>query len=543
MDNEKMKSISSGNFWEKESFFILVLLFFCYLLFFFHLGARPLWDGDEGMHATTSKEMVLSGDWITPTFNGERFYDKPVLYNWFVSLSFLIFGFTEFAARFPSALLGTGCVMVVYLLGRGLFGPGVGFLSGVILATSGELIVLSRVVVHDIALAFFMTLSLSFFYRGYQDERLRKRYLLLFYASAGFAVLAKGPVGVLLPSLIIGLFLLIRKRLSFLKELLTPPGILLFVAIAAPWYVLISLRNRDYGSYFFIQQNLMNFLSSEARHRAPFYDYFPVVMGGFFPWSCFLPVALFRALRELFAKGDDRILFLTLWFLVIFLFFSTASSKLPTYILPLFPAVSCLVGLLWFDLLKTPTPGLRRGFLFSFVLLFGILIAATFCLWLDPFTSLKVEYGLDLPRLKFYAFPFIGAFIVSFTLFLKKHLKASFLTLVGAIVSAILFCSLVILPIMDPYRSTRGLARKLDQVLAPGEKLVLVRVMRDSALFYTNRKALLLNTRKELTDFLGSPERVYCIIKRSLFESNETFGPLADVVDQEGHKVILSNKK
>jgi 4-amino-4-deoxy-L-arabinose transferase-like glycosyltransferase len=254
-------------------------------------------------------------------------------------------------------------------------------------------------------------------------------------------------------------------------------------------------------------------------------------------------VALFRALRELFAKGDDRILFLTLWFLVIFLFFSTASSKLPTYILPLFPAVSCLVGLLWFDLLKTPTPGLRRGFLFSFVLLFGILIAATFCLWLDPFTSLKVEYGLDLPRLKFYAFPFIGAFIVSFTLFLKKHLKASFLTLVGAIVSAILFCSLVILPIMDPYRSTRGLARKLDQVLAPGEKLVLVRVMRDSALFYTNRKALLLNTRKELTDFLGSPERVYCIIKRSLFESNETFGPLADVVDQEGHKVILSNKK
>jgi hypothetical protein len=543
MDNEKVKSISSGNFWERESFFILALLFLCYLLFFFHLGSRPLWDGDEGMHATTSKEMVLGGDWITPTFNGERFYDKPVLYNWFVSVSFLIFGFTEFAARFPSALLGTGCVMVVYLLGRGLFGPGVGFLSGVILATSGEIIVLSRVVVHDIALAFFMTLSLYFFYRGYQDERLRKRYLLLFYASSGFAVLAKGPVGALLPGLIIGLFLLIRKRLSFLKELLTPVGILLFVAIAAPWYVLISLRNRDYGSYFFIHQNLMNFLSSEARHRAPFYYYFPVVMGGFFPWSCFLPVALFRALRELFAKGDDRILFLTLWCLVIFLFFSTASSKLPTYILPLLPAASCLVGLLWFDLLKTPTPGLRRGFLFSFVLLFGILIPATFCLWLDPFPSLKLEYGLDLPRLRFYAFPFIGAFIVSFTLFLKKHLKASLLTLVGAIVSAILFCSLVILPIMDPYRSTRGLARKLDQELAPGEKLVLVRVMRDSALFYTNRKALLLNTRKELMDFLGSPERVYCIIKRSLFESNEAFGPLADVVEQEGHKVILSNKK
>jgi len=96
---------------------------------------------------------------------------------------------------------------------------------------------------------------------------------------------------------------------------------------------------------------------------------------------------------------------------------------------------------------------------------------------------------------------------------------------------------------MDPYRSTKGLAQKLDRVLAPGEKLVLVRVMRDSALFYTNRKALLLNTRKELTDFLDSPGRVYCIIKRSLFESNKTFGPMADIIDQEGHKVILSNKK
>ena len=176
-------------------------------------------------------------------------------------------------------------------------------------------------------------------------------------------------------------------------------------------------------------------------------------------------------------------------------------------------------------------------------LLFVILVPAIIYLWFDPFTSLKLEYGLDMQRLRYYALPFTGVFILSFCLFLKKHLRASLFTLAGAIVSAILFCFLVILPIMDPYRSTRGLALKLDQVLAPGEKLVLVRVMRDSTLFYTNRKALLLNTRKELTDFLGSPQKVYCIIKRSLFESNETFGPLAEIVEQEGHKVILSNKK
>ena len=196
---------------KKEIFFVLILLSLCFLLFFFRLGTPPLWDGDEGMHAATSKDMVLSGDWITPTLNGEKFYDKPVLYNWFVSLSFLVFGFNEFAARLPSALLGTGCVLIVYLLARGMFGPTAGLLSGVFLATSGEQMILSRVVVHDIALAFFMTLSLFFFYAGFKREQGRKRYFLLFYASAGFAVLAKGPVGILLPVLIIGLFLLLGE--------------------------------------------------------------------------------------------------------------------------------------------------------------------------------------------------------------------------------------------------------------------------------------------------------------------------------------------
>src|SRR5512147_2680299 len=138
-----------GRIWEKEIFLILILLLLCLIVFFFHLGKNPLWDGDEGMHAATSKDMILSGDWITPTFNGEKFYDKPVLYNWFVSLSFSAFGFNEFAARLPSALLGTGCVIIVFLLGRSIGGPLAGFLSGIILATSGEHVILSRVVVHD----------------------------------------------------------------------------------------------------------------------------------------------------------------------------------------------------------------------------------------------------------------------------------------------------------------------------------------------------------------------------------------------------------
>jgi len=283
-------------------------------MFFFRLGSRPLWNIDEGKHAVTSKEMVLSGDWITTTLYGENFYDKPILFNWLVALSFLVFGFTEFAARFPAAILGLGCVGVTYLLGRSMFGPTTGFLGGMILATSGMFIVLSRSVVHDISLVFFMTLALFFFYLGYTSEQRRKTYFLLFYASLGFAVLAKGPMGVLLPGLIIGLLLLLKGKLRFLKEMEMGWGVVVFLIVAAPWYVLISLNNSDYAGYFFIENNIMRFLSLEARHARPFWFYFPVLLGGFSPWSFFLPLAFIRVFRGGWKSMNERTLFLILWF-------------------------------------------------------------------------------------------------------------------------------------------------------------------------------------------------------------------------------------
>jgi 4-amino-4-deoxy-L-arabinose transferase-like glycosyltransferase len=337
-----------------ETLFLLALLLLCSFLFFFHLGARPLWDRDEGEHASTSKEMLLSGDWVTPKLNGENFYDKPVLHYWFVAVSFLIFGITEFAARLPAALLGLGGVLITYGLGRRMFGPTAGFLAGVILATSPEYYMLSRTVVHDISLVFFITLALLFFYRGFQEEKHRRRRFLLFYVFLGFAVLAKGPVGIVLPAVIVGLFLILTKRPGFLREMEIGWGLLIFLAVAAPWYVLVSARNADYGSYFFIKNNVMRFLSSRAQHRGPLYYYFPALFGGLFPWSCFLPLALIGAFRGLLKKGNEARLFLVLWVAVTFLFFSVARSKLSTYILPLFPAVSLLVGGLWSDL--TPGP-------------------------------------------------------------------------------------------------------------------------------------------------------------------------------------------
>ena len=149
-----------------EKTLVTLLVALCLVLFFFHLGARPLWDIDEGTHAATSKTMVLTGDWITPKHNGENFYDKPAMYNWLVAGAYEVMGFTELASRLPSAILGLACVFVTYLLGRGMFNPLAGFLGASVLATSLMFLIHARFVVHDIALAFFVTLALHAWKKG-----------------------------------------------------------------------------------------------------------------------------------------------------------------------------------------------------------------------------------------------------------------------------------------------------------------------------------------------------------------------------------------
>jgi 4-amino-4-deoxy-L-arabinose transferase-like glycosyltransferase len=537
------KGNSKAKISRNEVAFMLILVGLCLVLFFFRLGARPLWDTDEGMHAATSKDMVLSGDWITPRLNGENFYDKPVLHNWLVAISFVVFGFTEFAARFPAAILGLGCVLITYLLGKRMFNPVVGLLSGSILATSIEFIILSRVVVHDISLVFFLSLALYLFYRGYEDQKNRRACFLLGYASMGFAALAKGPLGLLLPALIAGLFLILKRRLGLLKEMELAWGMLIFLGIAAPWYILISLRNPDYSGYFFVQQNLMSFLSQEARHPRPFYYYFPVLLGGFLPWSFFLPLALFRAFQEGYRRMGEGTLFVVVWFGAIFLFFSIASSKLSPYILPLFPAASLMVGLAWHDLLTKPTQGLRRGFLYSYLSLVVILLVGGLYIQINPLTRMEARYGIDLVRVNYFFLLVIGSAVVVLVMFIRAHYWASFSTLAGAVVVSILFFVLLMVPSIDPYRSTKGLAQKLDAMLAPEEELVFFEDLGDSALFYTNRRAIVFRTPQELKDYLASERRVFCVIEKEHYRRLENLEKMTYVLGQEGRKLLISNKR
>jgi len=536
-------SILSEPLGKRDYYSILMLCGLCLLLFFFRLGDNPLWDVDEGMHAATSKDMVLTGDWVTTRVNGLNFYDKTVLFNWFAALSFVLFGFTEFAARMPAALLGLGTVLATYLLGRRMFGSTVGLLGGAVLATSPEFIVLSRTVMHDISLAFFITLGLSFFYRAYSLERRRAMNLFLFYASLGFAVLAKGPVGLLLPAMIVGLFLLIRGRLAFLKEMSLGRGVIIFLAVAAPWYVLISMRNADYVSYFFLKQNLGNFLSKvHATHPRPFYFYIPALLGGMLPWSFFTPLAVYRSLRRGLNQMDDADLFLFLWFSAIFLFFSAANSKLETYILPAFPAVALLIAKIWKELLAGPDAGLRRGAFWSLTPLPVLFLAATSFIMLKQPAARKLElqYGIRLYDSSAFWMVITAILFAACVFFLLRQYRAAFIALSSTFVAGLLVFIVLYLPAIDPYRSTVTLAKAMDRMLPPGERLVFFWRIRDSALFYTNRRATILYTEEKLHDYLTSGKTALCVIEKEQYRQFPQIVALSSVLSEEGNKVLIS---
>jgi 4-amino-4-deoxy-L-arabinose transferase-like glycosyltransferase len=534
--------MSEKLFWNKETLFVITLVVTCWILFFFGLGDIPIKDIDEAMHAATSRDMVLSGDWVTPRFNGKNFYDKTPLYNWLAAISFLIFGFTEFAARLPAALLGSGCVMITYWLARSMFGPVVAFLSALVLATSAEVIVLARVVVHDISLAFFVTLALTLFFVGYKNEEHRKPAFLFGYAALGFAVLAKGPVGVVLPMMIIGLFLICKRQLRFLKEMQIGWGLLIFLAVAAPWYILMSVRNPDYSEYFFLKQNIGSFLSQQSRHPKPFYYYIPVLMGGFFPWSLFLPLALFRAIRAKAALHGDGVIFALIWFGVVFIFFSMASSKLGTYILPLFPAAALLVGVVWHDLLYASNRVLHKGVFYSYLPFAGIMPLALVYLWLFPPGSLTTDTEITMRPVYFLAVWVVGCALLSIGLITKKKYRAFIGSIAGMAATLFLLVLIYIAPLLGPLISSKELALKLDKLLDPGESITFYLKARASFIFYTDRSAELLENPQQLMEYMEHRKKVYCVFKYDDWEDVANLHDTMQIVAKVGDKLIVSNR-
>lgn len=526
---------------------VLALVALCVLLFFFGLGSRAIWDIDEGKHASTTKVMVQTGDWITPTLDGEPFFDKPILFNWLGAIAFALLGFTEFAARLPAALLGTLGVLSVYWFGRRVFGEDTGFLSGLVLATSLLFIVLSRVVVHDIALAVSTSLCLFFFYLGATEEERRGRWFLLFYVAAGFAVLAKGPLGLALPGLVIGLYLVLTRRLGLVREMRIGWGLLIVPAIALPWYLAISLANPEYPAYFFAK-HLAHLGSKDLRHAHGFFYYVPYLIGGTFPWTAFFPLALVRGFRRAFARhaepdpAADGIRFLLVWIVASYLFFSTASAKLPTYLLPLFPPIALLVAIFLRELATTASDGLRRA-------AFWLHLPVTLGLWaafayaqLEPPVRLTEKYGVDLGKLDIFLLTIAGFAAVALYFLWRRRTDLAAATLVALMACGLVFFTTAFAPDIDPYRAAKRLSARIEEELAPEGRMCFYHRRKDSALFYTDRELVMPETVGDVGRLLAASEPVMCLIDD---REMQVLAPLRDrfeVLDREGNTYLISNR-
>ena len=311
---------------------------------FLKLGAPALFEPDEGRNAEKAREILLLDDWITPHENFLVVLDKPISYYWLVAASYEAFGVSEWSARLPSALAGAGCVLLIFSFGLRFFGFWEGLWGGVVLGTSLEFYVLARTVIFDMTLTFFTTLSLYSFFSALQEEKIlpRRSWLGLMYVSLAIATLVKGPIGVVLPGVVVFVYLLLCGKLSTLSKLDLHFGIPLFLLLVGPWYYEVERFNPGYLRYFFWEENFIRYFTAHFNRIEPWYYFFFVIAAGFLPWSLCIPGALRQAWRS---RRNDTFLFLLGWTLLPFLFFSFSGAKLPHYILPIFPPLALLTGI------------------------------------------------------------------------------------------------------------------------------------------------------------------------------------------------------
>ena len=326
---------------------LLLLAGFCAFLFFFGLGHFGLLGADEPRYAQVAREMLARHDWITPTLGGKPWLEKPVLYYWQAMLSFSIFGVTDWAARIPSAVDAVFMVAAVYMFLR-RFRYESPLDGALITASCAGVIGFARAAATDMPLASMFAIAMLAWYAWLESSE--KKYLAAFYVFLGLGTLAKGPVAPVLAYVVIVLFVILRRDYRALRSTLWFPGIILFLAVTLPWYVMVELRNPEFFRVFILEHNLARFGSNLYQHKQPFWYYLPVSILALMPWTLFTAAACVQALRTLRAdrsqpapSKNEFTLYLVLWLIVPVAFFSISQSKLPGYILPTIPAGALLV--------------------------------------------------------------------------------------------------------------------------------------------------------------------------------------------------------
>ena len=323
-----MKQIEKNN--------LLIVTVAALFIILFGISGTPLLDPDEPVYAETAREMLQTGDFLSPRIFGDFWYDKPPMYYWLTAIAQFIFGDGEFAARFPAGLMACATSVMLYIAGTKLFNERAGFWSAMVLTSCVQFFYMGKAAVTDTTLLFFMTGALLSF--------IHKRYWLM-YVCMALATVTKGPIGIVFPGAIIFLYLLFMGQLREILRMHVIRGLLVYFAIAAPWYyAMYTVHGMEFINTFLGFHNITRFTTAEHANRVTFWYYFPVIILGLFPWTGMLIQSIKASIQE--SRIDDmrNLMFMHIWWVFVLLFFTICKTKLVSYILPMFPALALIIG-------------------------------------------------------------------------------------------------------------------------------------------------------------------------------------------------------
>jgi len=481
---------------------LLLLVAFCGFLFFYGLGAFGLLGADEPRYAQIAREMLDRDDWITPTLNGKPWLEKPPLYYWQAMLTYRAGralssasdGVTDQSARFPAAMDAAFMIVAIYLFLR-RFRPGTELDAALITASCVGVIGFAHAAATDMPLAATFTIALLSWYAWYESQK--RVFLAVFYFFLALGILAKGPVAPALAGVIVVLFAAVKRSWNLVLRTLWLPGILLFLAVALPWYVAVQVRNPEFFRVFILEHNLSRFSTNRYHHPQPFWFYLPVFLLAVTPWAFWLLAALVECIRRarragraaLASSADSWLLFLLIWIFLPLFFFSASQSKLPGYILPAVPAAALFVaddlawrreeeiGISW---RLAAVHGVLCGLL-AFSALSAASIAVTHRLAFGPATYVAAALGLVI------TLGIITALVTSSGTRLVR--SATMIAVIVSVAAVIRFAA----PIIDATQSSRPVAATIRAFSREPVPVALYRVSRVEQYgleFYLNRPAL-----------------------------------------------------
>ncbi len=339
----QVNQIRQSNILNPVSILILVVVYT--LLWFGTLNYRHLIPSDEGRYAEIAREMLVTGDWVTPRYNGYKYFEKPPLQIWATATAFNIFGVGDWQARLWTALTGFLTIVFIGFTGARIYSSRAGRLAAVALASSPMWVIGGHINSLDMGLSAFLVAALCslLLAQTSSNKTYSRDWMWACWAFMALATLSKGVIGVAIPGMVFAVYSITAWDWKIWKRLHIISGSIFFLAITAPWFVLIAQRNPEFLEFFFIHEHLQRFTQTAHSRTGPIYFVLPLLLLGFLPWIAQVPGAIAQTWRERNREFSSGWL-LTCWFVVILGFFSISQSKLPGYIIPLFPALALIVG-------------------------------------------------------------------------------------------------------------------------------------------------------------------------------------------------------